>query len=282
MIRLILLDIDGTLVNTEKKITPRTKEALLKAQEHGARLVIASGRPPRGLERFAEELDMKSHHGMFIGFNGAQVIDCQNGELIYEHAMSAEDARSVLRHISRFEVQPMIVHGEYMYVNDAYKGVLQLENGPKNIMEHEAHGNHYPLCEVFDLASFVDFPVEKILTLGQPEYLQQHWQEMAAPFQGRLASMFTAPFYYEYTAKGIDKATAIKESLHKLGYTREEMIAFGDAQNDKTMIEYAGIGVAMGNATDELKAAADEITASNDEDGIAESLYRHMPEVFGR
>lgn len=169
-----------------------------------------------------------------------------------------------------------------MYVNDAYKGVLQLENGPKNIMEHEAHGNHYPLCEVFDLASFVDFPVEKILTLGQPEYLQQHWQEMAAPFQGRLASMFTAPFYYEYTAKGIDKAAAIMESLHKLGYTREEMIAFGDAQNDKTMIEYAGIGVAMGNATDELKAAADEITASNDEDGIAESLYRHMPEVFGR
>jgi Cof subfamily protein (haloacid dehalogenase superfamily) len=219
---------------------------------------------------------------MFIGFNGAQVIDCQNGEIIYEHAMSAEDARSVLRHISRFEVQPMIVHGEYMYVNDAYKGVLQLENGPKNIMEHEAHGNHYPLCEVFDLASFVDFPVEKILTLGQPEYLQQHWQEMAAPFQGRLASMFTAPFYYEYTAKGIDKAAAIRESLHKLGYTREEMIAFGDAQNDKTMIEYAGIGVAMGNATDELKAAADEITASNDEDGIAESLYRHMPEVFGR
>lgn len=110
MIRLILLDIDGTLVNTEKKITPRTKEALLKAQEHGARLVIASGRPPRGLERFSEELDMKSHHGMFIGFNGAQVIDCQNGEIIYEHAMSAEDARSVLRHISRFEVQPMIVH----------------------------------------------------------------------------------------------------------------------------------------------------------------------------
>jgi len=282
MIRLILLDIDGTLVNTEKKITPRTKEALLKAQEHGARLVIASGRPPRGLERFAEELDMKSHHGMFIGFNGAQVIDCQNGEIIYEHAMSAEDTRSVLRHISRFEVQPMIVHGEYMFVNDAYKGVLQLENGPKNIMEHEAHGNHYPLCEVFDLASFVDFPVEKILTLGQPEYLQQHWQEMAAPFQDRLASMFTAPFYYEYTAKGIDKAAAIRESLHKLGYTREEMIAFGDAQNDKTMIEYAGIGVAMGNATDELKAAADEITASNDEDGIAESLYRHMPEVFGR
>ena len=168
-----------------------------------------------------------------------------------------------------------------MYVNDAYKGVLQLENGLKNIMEHEAHGNHYPLCEVFDLASFVDFPVEKILTLGQPEYLQQHWQEMAAPFQDRLASMFTAPFYYEYTAKGIDKAAAIRESLRKLGYTREEMIAFGDAQNDKTMIEYAGIGVAMGNATDELKAAADEITASNDEDGIAESLYRHMPEVFG-
>ncbi|MCR5448123.1 MAG: Cof-type HAD-IIB family hydrolase [Solobacterium sp.] len=281
MIKIILLDIDGTLFNSKKQITPRTKDALLKAQVHGAKLVIASGRPPRGLLRFAEELDMKHHHGMFIGFNGAQVIDCQSGETLYQKAMSPEDARSVLRHISRFEVQPMIAHGDHMYVNDAYKGVLQLENGPRNIMEHEAHGNNYPLCEVFDLASFVDFPVEKILTLGQPEYLQQNWQEMAAPFKGKLASMFTAPFYYEYMAEGIDKAAAIRESLQKLGYTREEMIAFGDAQNDRTMIEYAGIGVAMGNATDELKAVADEITASNDEDGIAVSLYRHMPEVFG-
>ena len=88
--------------------------------------------------------------------------------------------------------------------------------------------------------------------------------------------MFTAPFYYEFTAKNVDKAKAIDAAFTKLGYVAEEMIAFGDAENDTSMLEYAGIGVAMGNATDALKAAADEVTLSNDEDGIAASLYRHI------
>jgi Cof subfamily protein (haloacid dehalogenase superfamily) len=88
--------------------------------------------------------------------------------------------------------------------------------------------------------------------------------------------MFTAPFYYEFTAKNVDKAKAIDTAFTKLGYTADEMIAFGDAENDISMLEYAGIGVAMGNATEAVKAIADEITLSNDEDGIAESLYKHI------
>ena len=78
--------------------------------------------------------------------------------------------------------------------------------------------------------------------------------------------------YFEFTEKGIDKANALHCALTPLGYTKEDMIAFGDAQNDKTMLEYAGIGVAMGNATQEIKDIADYITLSNDEDGIVHAL----------
>ena len=83
-------------------------------------------------------------------------------------------------------------------------------------------------------------------------------------------------FYYEYTSLGIDKGTALSKAMAKLGIRPEECIAFGDAENDIPMLQYAGIGVAMGNATDAVKAIADEVTLSNEEDGIAHSLYRHI------
>ena len=279
MIRLILLDIDGTLTNSRKIITPKTRDALLKAQDMGVRLAIASGRADQGLYRFADMLDMREHHGLLVAFNGAKVLDCETGEILFHQPMSAEEARAVLRHIRNYEVHPMIARGEYMHTDDVYAGMIHRSSGGEvfNVTQYEARGNGFILCEHRNISEYIDFPVEKILTYGEPDYLQEHWQELREPFADMLSCMFTAPFYYEFTAKGIDKAKAIDSAVTKLGFLPEEMIAFGDAQNDSSMLEYAGIGVAMGNASDEVKAIADEVTEDNDHDGIAESLYRHIP-----
>ncbi|MBE6129440.1 MAG: HAD family phosphatase [Erysipelotrichaceae bacterium] len=279
MIKVILLDIDGTLTNSEKVITPKTKAALLKAQSMGIRLAIASGRADQGLYQWADDLDMRNHHGIFVCYNGAKVMDCQSGEVYFHQPMSAEEGREVLEHMKKFRVSPIICKGEYMYTNDVFSGMIHRGTGGLlfNVIEYESRSNSYILCEKRDLAAFVDFPLEKILTAGEPEYMQEHYREMAAPFAGRLNTMFTAPFYYEFTAQGIDKAKAIDTAFTKMGFKPEEMIAFGDAENDISMLKYAGIGVAMGNATPEVKAIADEVTLSNDEDGIAGSLYRHIP-----
>lgn len=277
--RLILLDIDGTLTNSRKQISPKTKHALLTAQANGITLALCSGRPAQGLYRWAEELEMTSHGGFLISYNGGKVINCQTGDVLFDQPVSVEDSRAILKHMKQFRVVPIVDHGKYMYVTDVFDHDLNLPE-PVNIMRYEARGNGYLMCEVRDLAEFVDFPLNKILTFGQPEYLQAHWQEMAAPFEGRLNAMFTAPFYFEFTAMDVDKATALHSALSPLGYAPEEMIAFGDAQNDISMLEYAGIGIAMGNATPEVKKIANEVTASNDEDGIALALYRHLPELF--
>lgn len=279
MIRAILLDIDGTLTNSQKVITPKTAEALKKAQAMGVRLVIASGRADQGLYQYADVLDMCSHHGIFVCYNGAKVMDCQTKEVYFHQPMSIEEGKAVLEHMKKFRVSPIIAKGEYMYTNDVYSGMIHKNIGSDeifNVIQYESRGNFFILCEKRDLAAFADFPIEKILTAGEPEYLRDHWQEMGAPFRDTLSCMFTAPFYYEFTAKNVDKAKAIDAAFTKLGYTADEMIAFGDAENDISMLEYAGIGVAMGNATDAVKAIADEITLSNDEDGIAESLYKHI------
>ncbi len=276
-IRVIVMDVDGTLTNHKKEITPKTKASLIKAQVNGVKLILASGRPDSGLSDFAKELEMSRHQGLLVSFNGSRVTDCQTGKVLFNETMTVEQGKAVLEHMKGFNVRPMIDKGKYMYVNDVYDCMIKNGEQEINIIQYESRGGKYKLCEIDDLASFADYPLNKILTAGDAVYLKEHYLEMMEPFKHTLSCMFTAPFYFEFTARGIDKAKALETVLNPMGYRQDEMIAFGDGQNDKTMIQYAGIGVAMNNAAEELKEVADEITLSNEEDGIAVSLYKHFP-----
>lgn len=280
-IKVIIMDVDGTLTNTKKVVTPKTKAALLKAQEAGAILILASGRPTSGLTDLASELEMDKHHGLLVAFNGSKVMDCETMNVLFNQTMTVEEGQAVLNHMKNFDrVRPMIDKGDYMYVTNVYDNYITYNGAPFNVIEYESRGGKFKLCEVDDLATFADYPLNKILTTADPEYLQEHYEEMMAPFKDSLSCMFTGPFYFEFTAKGIDKAKALDTVLIPMGYKKEEMIAFGDGHNDASMVKYAGTGVAMANAVDALKEIADDITLSNDEDGIAQSLYKYMPEVF--
>lgn len=276
-IKAIAMDMDGTLLNDEKVITEQTKEALVTAQKQGIKVILASGRPAPGLFKYAEELSMENYDGIGLSFNGAHVLDYRTNEVLFEQRMSLEMSKAILEHLKNFDVKPMICHQDYMYVNDVYHNKIQLDNGEQtNIIEYEARAGGYKLCEVNDLAGFCDFPLHKILVAADPDYLKQHYKEMMQPFEGQVSALFSAPFYFEFTDLGITKAKAMIATLPKLGIKQEELLAFGDGQNDQAMVEYAGVGVAMDNATDELKQAADETTLSNNEDGIAHTLRKYL------
>ena len=279
MIKAILLDIDGTLVNDDKQITPRTAKALKRVQDKGVVLVLASGRPDVGLHSFADTLDMGTHGGVFVAFNGAKSLNYQTGEVYFEQAMTVDQGRRVLEHMKRFDVASCIDYGPYMITNDAYF-TIDWKGAPWEIVEYEAHNNGFLVREEADLAAKVDWGIAKILNAGQPEYLQQVAQEMAAPFEGELSAMFTAPYYFEFTPLGVDKVRALKDTFEALGIDQSEVMSFGDAQNDLTMIKWAEVGVAMGNAVDEVKAVADYVTLSNNEDGIADALEALVPELL--
>lgn len=275
-IKAIVMDVDGTLTNDKKEITPKTREALLKAQKQGILLILASGRPTTGLVEMGKVLEMDKNNGLFISYNGSKVVNFQTGEELFNEPLKLEDAKAVLEHMKKFEIKPMIDKGDYMYVNDVYNCMIRFRGEPFNVIKYESRGGNYKLCEIDDLAAFVDYPLNKILTAGEPEYLQEHYIEMMEPFKDKLNCMFTGPFYFEFTAKDIDKAKALDTVLKPLDITADEVIAFGDGHNDISIIKYAGIGVAMENAVADLKEAADEITLSNEQDGIAESLLKHI------
>lgn len=279
-IKVIIMDVDGTLLNSQKKLTPKTKEALIKAQRNGAKVILASGRPTTGLMDLGKELEMDKHNGLFVSFNGSKVLDCETMNVLFDEPMTVEQGKAVLEHMKKFNVRPMIDKGEYMYVNDVYDCDIKSKGQTINIIKYESRGGKFLLCEHNDLSAFVDYKLNKILTAGDDDYLQANYKEMMEPFKDTLHCVFTAPFYFEFTAKGIDKAKALDTVLKPMGYIQEEMIAFGDGHNDISMVEYAGTGVAMSNAVQELKDISQYITLSNDEDGIAEALYKYMPELL--
>lgn len=272
----IVLDIDGTLLTSEKKLSKLTKASLLKAQKQGVKVILASGRPTTGMLDLAEELELAKYDGYLVSYNGSKVIDVKTGEELFNQAMTVEEGKAVLEHMKQFYVTVMIDKDDYMYTNDVFSCTLDYKGQPLNIVEYESRGGKYKLCEQDDLAGFLDYPINKILTAGKPEYLKEVYQEMKAPFNNQLNCVFTADFYFEFTAQHIDKAKALDTVLSPLGIERKDVIAFGDGHNDITMLAYAGMGVAMENAVSELKRVADFETNSNDEEDIANFLEEHL------
>lgn len=285
MIKAILLDVDGTLTNSQKEISPRTREALEKAQRAGIRLAIVSARTERGVLRFGRWLDFDHNHGILICCNGTYIVDAESGEVIYDRCMPTEVSTAILEKLKGYDVLPIIAYGEYMNVNDVFAGMLHITDPQGNerefnVIEYESRSNEYILCEKKDLAAFfADKPIPKILVAAQPEYLAKVAPEFAAPFQDTTTNLFTTPFYYEFNPAGVDKASAITAAFARLRISPDEMMAFGDQQNDIPMISAVKYGIAMGNATDAAKKAAFDVTADNDHDGIADAIYKYIPEL---
>lgn len=270
MYKLIALDLDGTLNNDKKIITPETRDALLKVQQAGAIVVLASGRPISGLNREAKALEINKYHGIRLAYNGGMIKDETTNEIIYQNPIPTPLAKRLLRHLEQFPVVPIADNGTYIYT-DQPKGFQ---------MEYESSNNELAIKEVDNVADAIDFAPIKILIASPAEDLQPILHDISAPFEDEMSFILSTPFYYECTMFGIDKAASLAMLCDKLGIKKEEVMAFGDAQNDKSMLQYAGMGVAMGNACDELKQIADDVTLSNNEDGIAVSLKKYFPEVF--
>ena len=260
--KLIVLDLDGTLTNSKKEITSRNREILIRAQEQGIRLVLASGRPTYGIVPLANELRMNEFGGFILSYNGGEIINWETEELIYDNVLP-NDVIPILYECARTHHLSILT----------YDGAeIVTENSQDPYVLKEAFLNKMTVRETNDFLTDITLPVAKCLIVGDPQKLIQVESELCIRLQGRINVFRSEPYFLELVPQGIDKALSLAVLLKEIDVSREEMIAIGDGYNDLSMIKLAGMGIAMGNAQEPVKKAAKLITLTNDEDGVAVAI----------
>jgi hypothetical protein len=263
---LLVLDVDGTLVNSNKEISERTRQAVIDCQENGVKVAIASGRSTEGIRHQAKEIGLDRYGGYIISYNGGRITNFQTGEVVYD-----------------IPLPPGMIHELYDYSKQENTGILTYHDGV--IIAHsdtdpyitiDSKACDIPICVPKDFHKEVDFPVNKCILTGEPKHLDLLEPKAVKDFEGRLSVYRSEGFYLEMMPLGVDKAYGISKLLQKTGYNRGQLICCGDGFNDLPMISYAGLGVAMANAPDSLKELADYVAPSCDEDGLVDVINRFI------
>ncbi|CAK7081837.1 MAG: 1,4-dihydroxy-2-naphthoyl-CoA hydrolase [Bacteroides rodentium] len=258
--KLLVLDVDGTLLNDEREISKRTLAALLKVQQMGVRIVLASGRPTYGLMPLAKTLELGNYGGFILSYNGCQIIRAQNGEILFERRINPEMLPYLEKKARKNGFAIFTYHDDTL-----------ITDSPDNeYIKNEALLNNLKIIKEDEFSTAIDFAPCKCMLVSDKEEaligLEQHWEKRLA---GTLDAFRSEPYFLEVVPCGVDKANTLGALLEHLGVTREEVIAIGDGVCDVTMLQLAGMGVAMGHSQDSVKVCADYVTASNEEDGVA-------------
>ena len=262
--KLLVLDLDGTLTNSKKEITRHTKETLIKAQEAGLKVVLASGRPTYGVAPLANELELQKYEGYILAYNGGEIIDWKTRELMYEKQLDSDLLPYLYRCAKENDFAIVTYENEYVLT----------EKPDDEYVLKEALLNVMKIKKVDNFLEAVKHPITKCLIVGEPSWLALLEKEMYEKLKDRMGVFRSEPYFLELVPKGIDKAQSLSVLLEEIGMTKNEMIAIGDGFNDLSMIQYAGLGIAMENAQDVVKQAADFITLSNEEDGVAYAVEK--------
>lgn len=265
MYKLIAVDMDGTLLNEEKEISNRTRKAIDRLKEDGKKVVLATGRPLNGVMKYLEELNLFDENDYVVAFNGALVQNTKTKKAIYKKTLSLDAYKELYKLSQQLRVN---IHA---LTDDC---VLTPRNNP--FTEIESNINQIPIIEgaIDDIdASTI---IVKVMFIDEPKILDEIIPLIPASISEKYSILRSAPYFLEFLDKSVNKGVGVSAIVKELGYKSEEVICVGDAGNDLDMIRYAGLGVAMGNAFDEIKREADYITHTNEEDGVAYVIEKFM------
>lgn len=271
-IRMIGLDMDGTLLTTEKELTEHTREVLREAIDRGVVVLPATGRPLTGIP---EEVLKFPGVRYAVASNGARIVDLKENRVIYEDLVPYETGRRVLEICSRYDSMLEIYYDGVGYAEEEKLKHLD-EYVPRLPMARYIASSRRPVADVRAMHEERKAPTDKVQALFRTtEECKKAWKEVEKEIPdieitGALSNNI------EVNAKGVNKGRGLLILGQLLGIRREEIMAVGDGSNDIAMLREAGLGVAMENATDEVKAAADVITLSNDQEGAAAAIEKYV------
>lgn len=266
MYKLIALDMDGTLLREDKTISERTEKAIQAAREKGVAVVIATGRPIDGVMRYLEELNMFGDDDYVLSYNGGLVVKTKTREAICKIGLKGEDLHYLYKLSKEFGVN---IHGF-----SEERGLITPKNSKYTEVEAEINNININIDDFSTIED--DHSLIKIMMIDEPEILQKAVDRMPKEVYDKYTVVRSTPYFLEFLNKEVNKGTGVQLLAEHLGIKPEEIITMGDAGNDAHMIEYAGMGIAMGNAFEEIKAMANYITDTNENDGVAKAIEKFV------
>ena len=261
-IKLVALDMDDTLLSCSLTVSPRTGEAIRQAVAQGVTVTIATGRMYRSALPYALQLGLDVP---LITYNGGLIRNCRSGETLYHQPLDEAVAHEVL---ALFRDKGWYIQS---YVNDTL--YVAERNETAIFYEKLAGVPTVPLGD--DFYTMPGTPT-KMLALMDSVRMDEIERAVRHGFAGRLTALRSKPIYLEITHPLVNKGQALDFLVRRLGITREQVMAVGDSQNDLDMIRYAGWGVAVSNAADNVKAAAQAVTGHHDAEGVAEAIEQYV------
>ncbi|MBE7064960.1 MAG: HAD family phosphatase [Ruminococcaceae bacterium] len=253
--KMLAVDMDGTLLTHEKIITKRNFDALMKAKEKGVLTVVSTGRAVAGVDIYDEIVALESP---VILCNGAEIVKFPEGNLLFKQAFERDVAEKVISEGLKRNTTLCIWSNGKLYAN--------VYNDNVRIYEGYSRGRAEILS---DMTPVLDAGITKIVWYDEPEKITAYLSEMKSFFGNTSSCVRTAPEFLEFFDPTVSKATAVEAIAADYGIKNEEIICIGDGYNDVEMIKLAGLGVAMGNAPDDVKSLADFVTETNANDGVA-------------
>ncbi len=266
-IKLIAIDIDGTLLNSKKVITPRVNEAIQKARQLGVYIVLCTGRPLPGVQQQLKELNLINDRDFVITYNGSLVQRTGDGHSYAHFTLGYSDLEEVANQVKNHPIHFHAIDQEVIHVTT------------EDIGEYSYHEqrlvnmpiSHKPQEEIDKNIEFT-----KMMFVEKAELLEPFIAQLPTKFTEKYTLLRSAPYYLEILHKDASKGKAVAKLADLLELTPDEIMCLGDNENDLDMITYAGIGVAMGNAVETVKNVADFITTTNDEDGVAIAIEKYV------
>ncbi len=265
--KMLAVDVDGTLLTSEDKITERTKNAIRLAEEKGIVFVISSGRPVHAVLPIIAQLGLKKDHP-FISYNGAMAVKDSSGEILYQEVLSPENSLDIFRFGTEYDTTVMVWSKGELFTNKMNERAHKYSAFTKT-----------KLNLIEDSEQFFKVGATKVLWYDDVDLINRYSEELKTKV-GKGVSFYTSkPFYLEFVNSNISKAVALERLGEYTGIKRENIMAIGDGWNDLDMIKFAGFGVAMGNSHNEVRDSADFVTLSNDEDGVAFAIEKFILET---
>lgn len=266
MYKLVAIDMDGTLLRGDHTISPKTKEKLIEAKNSGVKIVITSGRPIEGLKNYLEELNFVGEEEYLIAYNGGMVYNTKDFSVISEIGLKGKDIKDINKLAKKLGVN---LHG-YSDRGLLIEERTELSEEEINIVNIKENIINFD-TEIDDNETVV-----KGILVASPEKIDEITNKIPNEYFEKYNIVRSVPFMLEVLNKECHKANGIQKLCEYLNLSRDEVIAIGDAANDQEMIKFAGLGVAMGNASDEIKGIADYVTDTNENDGICKVIDKFI------